>query len=356
MKKYFDNIIFNLQTSGGGSVYWGELINYFKNDPNSYFINPDIEINNIVYNEIIIDQSKIIKEKKIPLNILRFLPSTLDISPESIFHSSYYRVSSNKGVKNVVTIHDFTTEKFGSGISKFVNHQQKSFAVKKSNGIICISEKTKNDLFEFYRNYLKNKHIEVIYNGVSDDFYHVCDKEKIRKIYNFRADDKYILFIGHRTNYKNFDFAIEVIHHLPPSYKFIIIGNPLNKSELALLEKVKNRYLYFGNLNNYDVNNLYNIAECLLYPSSYEGFGIPLIEAFKCGCPVIAQKLEVFDEISSGAALLIEGLDLIQFKNKILGLQNESFKLEYQELGFAQSNKFSWNTCMSRVDEFYKLI
>jgi mannosyltransferase len=196
----------------------------------------------------------------------------------------------------------------------------------------------------------------VIYNGVSDDFYYIGDKEKIKNIYNLKGDDKYILYIGHRTKYKNFDFAIEVVHHLPSNYKLIIIGNPLNEIEFSLLDKVKNKYLYFGNLNNNDVNNLYNIAECLLYPSSYEGFGIPLIEAFKCGCPVIAQKLEVFDEISSGAALLIEGLDLIQFKNKILGLQNECYKLEYRELGFAQSNKFSWNTCMSQVDEFYKLI
>jgi mannosyltransferase len=355
MKKYFDNIIFNLQTSGGGSVYWGEIINYFKYDQSAYFIKPDIETNNIVFNNIFIDQSKIIIEKRIPLNILRFLPSTVDISPDSIFHSSYYRISKKKGVKNVVTIHDFTTEKFGSGISRFVNHQQKTLAVKKSNGIICISEKTKNDLYYFYPDYLKKKHIEVIYNGVSDDFYFISDKEKIKHMYNL-IDDKYVLYIGHRTKYKNFDFAIEVVRDLPKNYKLIIIGNPLNEKEYKLLNKIKNKYLYFGNINNNDLNNLYNIAECLLYPSSYEGFGIPLIEAFKCGCPVIAQKLEVFDEISSGSAILINGLDLIQFKNKILELQNESLKIKYREIGFAQSNKFSWNTCLSQVNEFYKLI
>jgi mannosyltransferase len=164
------------------------------------------------------------------------------------------------------------------------------------------------------------------------------------------------LYIGHRTKYKNFDFAVEVIYNLPSNYKLIIIGNPLNVKEYNLLEKSRNKFLYFGNINNNDLNNLYNIAECLLYPSSYEGFGIPLIEAFKCGCPVIAQKLEVFEEISSGAAILIEGLDLNLFKNKIIELQNLCFKKEYVELGFAQSEKFSWNKCISQVNEFYKLI
>jgi glycosyltransferase involved in cell wall biosynthesis len=354
LTKYFDNIIFFLQKSGGGSVYWGELIKRFSCDTDSVFIQPKLDTENIVFNQIELNNT--IKEIEIPLNILRYLPLTIKIDDGSIFHSSFYRYSIQKGVKNVTTVHDFTNERFSKGLSRFVHHKQKGLAVKNSSGIICISQKTKNDLYEFYPHFMKGKMVEVIYNGVSDDFFLINDKESILK--DFQSElHRYVLFIGHRSYYKNFDFAVEVIKNLPQEYKLLIVGNPLTELEKIMLEKnISNKYYFLGNISNKMLNEIYNISECLLYPSNYEGFGIPVIEAFKSGCPVIAQRIAVLEEITNDAAILVDGLNKNNFIDKIKQLKNDRFKSELINLGISQADKFSWERCTQEVNNFYETI
>ena len=355
MYKYFDNIIYFLQKSGGGSVYWGEITKRFVNDPDSFFIQPALTSENIVYRQL--EFKNTIREKKFPLKILRYTPLTVPVNPDSIFHSSYYRYCGQKGVKNVVTVHDFTHEHFAKGLPRFVHHTQKGIAVKKAAGIICISEKTKNDLYAFYPEYVKGKKVEVIYNGVSDDFYLIND---ISAKQNRRLpEDKFkcVLYIGHRTNYKNFNFTVEVIKNLPNEYKLLIVGNELTNEENIFLEKnIKGKYIFLGNLTNHELNEIYNISECLLYPSSYEGFGIPVIEAFKCGCPVIAQKIPVIEEISAEAALLVEDLSIKKFINAISELKNVNFKSGLIKAGIKQAEKYSWFKCSTEVNKFYETI
>lgn len=354
MNKYFDNIIYFLQNSGGGSVYWGEITKVYKSKTDAFFIQPDLHSDNIVYKNM--EFTNIIYEKYISLKVLRYLPCNIKIEQGSIFHSSYYRYSNQNAVKNIVTVHDFTTEHYSKGLSRLIHHKQKSSAIKNSVGIICISEKTKKDLLEFYPEYINQKKIEVIYNGVSEDFYHEKNCSKVKINFSLNEEVKYLLYIGHRTMYKNFNFAIELINYLPKNYKLLIVGNPLSMNEIKLLYKIQNKFVFLGNLSNKDLNMIYNIVECLIYPSSYEGFGIPLIEAFKCGCPVVAQNLEVFKEISGNAALLVEGLDIKAFKSKILELKKEKFRNELIQLGFKQAKNFSWNKCSTQVNDFYHSI
>ena len=354
MNKYFDNIIYFLQKSGGGSVYWGEITKAFKDQNDSFFIQPNLPCNNIVYKDLKL--TNIIFEKFWPLQLLRYTPCNLKIDEKSIFHSSYYRFSNSYNVKNVVTVHDFTTEYFAKGLSRYIHHLQKGIAVKKAAGVICISEKTKKDLFKFYPDFVKGKKVEVIYNGVSENYFIENETSGVKFKFGLNEDFKYILYLGHRTKYKNFDFAIDVIYNLPKNYKLIIVGSELLVNEKKNLLKIENQFVFLGSLDNYDLNLIYNVAECLLYPSSYEGFGIPLIEAFKCGCPVIAQDLEVFREISNESAILIKELDINKFKNKILELNIGKIKTELILSGLNQAQKYSWNKCTTQVNEFYNTI
>src|ERR1700754_2464700 len=319
MKKYFDNILFYLQKSGGGSVYWGELVKRFNNEPAVTFIQPNLGSSNIVLNDL--NLNPIIKESDIPLKILRYLPVTRKLEENSIFHSSYYRYCNEKHVKNVVTVHDFIYEHFEKGMPRFVHNKQKGMAVKKSQGIICISNSTKDDLFKFFPSLIKNKQISVIYNGVSKDFQLINDKTKLTVQYPDIIHSKYILYVGHRTRYKNFNFAVHVVKALPANYKLVIVGNSLSESELKnLKDNIPDKFKFFGNVSNTELNNLYNISECLIYPSSYEGFGIPVLEAFQTGCPVVAQNIPSVKEISEDAAVLIDGLDLLGFRDGIINL------------------------------------
>lgn len=350
---YLDNIIFNLQKSGGGSVYWGELIQRFNSIDNFKFISPNLLSDNIVVNKLSLNN--VLFEKNIPLDILRYLPLSVKIEEFSMFHSSYYRFSAQKNIFNITTVHDFVYEYYYSGIRKFIHHKQKALAVKNSTAIICISESTRNDLFKFYPDLIKNKRIEVIHNGVSDDFFITEDKRSINHL-NIE-DFKYVLYVGHRSTYKNFIFTVEVLANLPKEYKLLIVGNALLKEEISLLEfKLAHRYVFVGNVSNTQLNQIYNNVECLLYPSSYEGFGIPVIEAFKCGCPVIAQNIPVISEITGDYEMLVHGLNLNKFVKQILMLKNQKFKSNIIDVGVEKSTKFSWDKCSSEVLSIYNTI
>ena len=353
MHKYFDNILFYLQRSGGGSVYWGELVKRFNNEQLVQFIQPNLTTDNIVLNNLWL--RPIIKEKNVPLGILRYLPLTCKLQENSIFHSSYYRYSDQKGISNVVTVHDFIYEYYVRGIAGFIHNKQKHLAVKKAKGIICISNSTKVDLVRFFPDAIKNKHIAVIYNGVSDEFRVL--KNKFSSLLNGFENDKYILFIGHRSKYKNFDFAIQVVKKLPWFYKLLVVGNALNEVETkSLNDHLPGRYVFAGSVSNEQLNELYNSSTCLLYPSSYEGFGIPVVEAFKTGCPVVAQDIPAVKEISQGGALLVNGLDVTGFRNSILSLEKDRIKSDLVSIGIINSAKFSWDKCFGEVNEFYNCI
>lgn len=354
--KYFDNIIFYLQRSGGGSVYWGEMIKHFNQQKETTFIEPSAaHTENIVRKEIQIDN--LITEKKIPLQLLRYLPETLTLSDNSFFHSSYYRFSNQKTVRNIVTVHDFVYERYVKGIKKYIHHKQKKTCVYKAAGIVCISENTKKDLLKFMPGITLGK-VKVIYNGVSTLF----NKTELNILSAFRhydlfANNKVVIYIGFRNTYKHFDFAVEVIKSLHADYHFVIIGPPLNDTEKKkLAQNINGRHTFLGNVSNNDLNSIYNLSHCLLYPSGYEGFGIPILEAFRCGCPVIALNASSIPEVAGKAALLCSELNVSLFKEKIISVDNVNTRKEFAEAGWEQQAKFSWDKCYEELNDFYDTI
>ncbi len=354
MEKYFDNILFYLQRSGGGSVYWGELMRRFseRDAGESHFIQPKATSQNIVLPTL--EFQRVMVEKYLPLRLLRYLPLSVSLPEGSIFHSSYYRYCTQKSVANFVTVHDFIYEHFRSGLVRSVHKRQKSAAIHNAKGIVCISNSTKKDLLKFYP-HIKSKEIKVIYNGVSEDFSRLTeDQLKKFEFYGEMRQNKHLLFIGHRTSYKNFGFAVNVVAALPHEYKLAIVGNKLMPAELDLLEKtLKGRYLFLGNINNTGLNYAYNLAEALLYPSSYEGFGIPILEAYRSGCPVVAQNISAIPEIAGEFSLLVDGLDKEAFINHIISLQNSNLRPDFTEAAHDWSLKFSWDNCYNELNEFY---
>lgn len=356
MKKYFDNILFFLQKSGGGSVYWGELMKRFNTyEPNSStFIQPDAETANIILPSL--NLHPVIHEKKIPLPILRYLPLSVSLSEPAIFHSSYYRYTTQKEISNFVTVHDFIYEKFRIGLAKMVHTRQKAASVKRAKGIVCISKSTQKDLLKYYPNLTEKKKIRVIYNGVSEDFTTVSDEElKNYEQYSYFTKHKCLLFIGHRTRYKNFDFAIQLVETLPKEYRLVIVGNALTMQESKMLNnKLKERFLFLGNISNSQLNYIYNLSYCLLYPSSYEGFGIPILEAYRCSCPVVGQNVSAINEISVNTELLSNNLSIFDFKKKILALENSNLRSEITLAGYNWSLRFSWDKCYNELNNFYE--
>ncbi|MGL5570612.1 glycosyltransferase family 4 protein [Cetobacterium sp.] len=361
MKIYFDNIIFFLQKSGGGSVYWYELLERFSEIPNDVeYIEQEIfsDDKNIFRKRLKL--KKILLEKKYNFNITRYLPLTLKIKEKNpfIFHSSYYRVCKSKNAINVVTVHDFTYEYYIRGIKKWVHYFQKKYAIKHSQGIICISENTKKDLLKFHP-WTKDKNIKVIYNGVGSQFYKINEEifPKLKNnILKNVIKEKYILFVGHRTNYKNFNIVVDTLKIIPNEYKLVVVGEDLNTKEQEMLKSSVGRYYHLKGLSIEELNVLYNKAFCFLYPSSYEGFGIPILESMKTGCPVITTTQSSIPEVAGDAALYINNIKKEEIRDKILLLENLKVRKEIIEKGYKQARKFSWDKTYKEINTFYNTL
>ena len=242
----------------------------------------------------------------------RYINLSLSNSEKFIFHSTYYRYCKSKNAINVTTLHDFTYEYFRKDLISILHKIQKRNAVKHSKAVICISNNTKNDLLKFYPKY--NGVIKVIYNGYDNENYYKLDNVEKKKI---------ILFVGARNSYKRFDFAIDLLTKLD-DMKFIIIGGgELTKNEEKILNtKLNNRWEKCSYLSENELCKLYNEATFLCYPSEYEGFGIPVLEAQACGCPVICQKKSSIPEVANDAAIYIDSEDYNSSVNIIKNVLN----------------------------------
>lgn len=347
MKIIFDNIIFNLQKTGGISVYWYELVENILDNKmvTSFFVEENDVSKNIFRSKLNVEAKSLIV-----LNVKywfkRYRPVDLDIrNSKFIFHSSYYRtlskkVKNNNNVKEIVTVHDFTYEYFSKGIKRWVHSFQKRKAIREADVVICISENTKKDLLYYFPELIK-KDIRVIYNGCSEDYF------VIPKL-NYDEELKTsFLFVGSRATYKNFNFAVEAVFN-NINFKLTIVGSNLIKSEIERLNKfLPGRWEFFNSIDNKKLNELYNSSYALIYPSEYEGFGIPLLEAMNAGCPFIALNKSSIPEVAGNAGVLLDRLTIEDFNNAVLKINKN--REEIIKKGFTQAKKFSWQKCYEEL-------
>lgn len=348
MHVVFDNIIFSLQRAGGISVVWQELLQRAVNDSTFRKTILDYPSQNVCREGLHIEEDIL----SLPMRFMeRYRDPDYHAGRDSIFHSSYFRILRQKDVKNIVTVHDLTYHYYRSGLPKWVHLAQEQYALKHSAGVICVSENTKRDLLIHYP-YLKEDRIRVIYNGVNENFRPLTTVEK----------KDFLLYVGNRdAAYKHFDVAVEVacVTHSP----LVIIGNALSPREENHLNQVlgKDHYRLISNLPNEALNSYYNEALCLLYPSDYEGFGIPVIEAQRAGCPVVCQDTSSLSEIAKDSALLVPHGETKALVNEISDvvrqLRNGQIHLEpLRQKGFVNAQRFSWGNTYKETIEFYHSI
>ena len=305
MNVIFDNIIFSLQRFGGISVVWNELLQRAQADK-------ELNLTELDY-----------RKERLYRRLERYrIPDYMAEKP-SVFHSSYFRVLPQAGVHNVTTVHDLTYHFYRKGLPKAVHLWEEARALKHSEAIICISENTKRDLLTFYP-WVKEETIHVIYNGVSDDFYPIKNIEK----------KGYLLFIGNSSvSYKRYDIAQEV-------------------AKRTGLELVTAR-----NVTSEELNKLYNEALCLLYPSDYEGFGLPILEAQKAGCPVIAQNYSSVPEVIGKGGLIVEHSSTEKIVQQMVEKVNEVQSRPMQGIiaaGIENAKRFSWDKTYEQTKNVYR--
>lgn len=355
-KIIFDNIIFSLQTSGGISGVWKELITRINemNDFECSYLEYSNSLKNINRNKILISENNLLRTGSSPVFLQRFINPLVTSNEKFIFHSSYYRTCRNSNAVNITTVHDFIHEKFRSGLALYINHLQKKRALKNSKAIICISENTKNDLLKYFPNIDKKK-IFIVHNGVDSSVFKKLTIPKPTLINNL---GKYVLYVGNREQkYKNFISIIDALK-FHPELNLVLVGGgaPSVKEYESLNKKLIGRIKYLENIDNQDLNILYNFAFALVYPSIYEGFGMPIIEAQSAGCPVIATNCSSISEIAQNTAILTDNGSSTEISNSLELLKNDNIRNIYVSKGFSNSERFSWDKMAKQIAEIYSTI
>lgn len=345
-----DDIIYWLQKNGGASRYWYEL--------SSRLTQSNVVVNHLYHTEptpnpwappLIPNRATVFK--KINIIFSRYFdcpfPSALKSQKNKIvFHSSHYRLLVDKSVANVVTVHDFTYEMYRSGLALFVHAWQKKRAIKHADVVICISEFTKSQLIKFYPEFA-NKHIEVIHHGVGDEFF--CNNNLPK------VSSNEVVFLGARDNYKRFGLAIDATRQLHDKVLVIVGPEILPREKADLDDSLPNRWRYLGRLSDEALCALYNRAFCFIYPSDSEGFGLPLLEAMRAGCPVVCSNLAVFHEVAGNAALFAAEQTGTAYAQQMLRISDPELRLTVISRGFAQASLFTWENCVNKTLNAYNL-
>jgi len=249
-----------------------------------------------------------------------------------------------KAKKTVTTVYDFSFFLHPEWHPKArVNYFSKNFfkRIEKSDSIITISKYVEREAQEILK--IKGCRIVTVYPGFSD-IYRAIEDEKIRA----RLPENYILFVGSIEPRKNLFSLLKAYlllqEYIRKDFKLLLVGFKGwgNREIGELLDKLKGAVDYLGYVNNEELANLYRGASCFVYPSLYEGFGLPPLEAMACGCPVVTSNVTSLPEVCGDAAYYVDPYDvesIAEGMDKVL--TDEAMKRNLIERGLGRVKLFS---------------
>ena len=305
-------------------------------------------------------------QKKLDLwNRFKFPPLEFLGFKADILHCPDYLIPPTLNKNIVLTIHDlafirFPEFNFDWFIKKYTGEVKKNAQISKK--IIADSKSTKNDIVRFFK--IDPAKVEVVYLAAANLFKKLLEKEKdISVLKKYKINKKYILSVGTIEPRKNFITLIKAFNLIKHNisnfdYKLVIAGQTGWKSEATYEEKEKSPYrediLFTGRVPDQDLVQIYNQAELFVYPSLFEGFGLPPLEAMSCGLPVIASDTSSLKEVIGDAGILVTAGDESKLKKQILHvLENEEIKEELKGKSLIRAKKFSWEETARKTLEIY---
>jgi len=262
---------------------------------------------------------------------------------------------------SIVVVHDLNFEHYPKDLPKLVLKYYKYFVpkfVKKANHIATVSEYSKQDIMALYG--INSDKISVIYNGVNE-VYNPVEESKKQDIKNKYTEGKnYFLYVGalhQRKNlvnlFKAFD-AYKTTHKT--ATKLLIVGNKMwwTKSiEQAYLQmQHKGEVVFHRHMSTIELREVYSAAIALTYISYFEGFGIPIIESFACGTPVITSNVTSMPEVAGDAALIVNPFDVEEIVKALYTMETDTqLREKLIAKGLERQKAFSWNNSAEKLWE-----
>ncbi len=365
MRILFDHQTFTFQPWGGISRLFAELLREFstcdsietalslKYSTNEYLKSADIYQHKDIFPKV--DA----KWKTMLTKILNQRASikTLRSDTFDIFHPTYYDPYFLRTIKKhpfVLTVFDMTQERLGQGASFLESLViKKELLTHKADRIIAISENTKQDLVDLFG--IDETKIDVVPLATSL----TLPKENPQEGQMLPAN--YLLYVGGRQLYKNFQFFVKAMAPLLNEYDDLSLvcagGGEFNRHELLLLKElsIDKKVQHSHISSNQTLAAFYQNAKVFLFPSLYEGFGIPLLEAFACECPIVSSNAASLPEVAGDAAIYFEPESAEQLKKATVSvLENEDTRNRLIKAGSERIKQFSWKKTAEQTIQTYE--
>ncbi|MEG1544562.1 MAG: glycosyltransferase family 1 protein [Tannerellaceae bacterium] len=354
----YDSQTFEIQRYGGISRYFYEIIKRMSNcdkevsllfSHNQYIKKKDICL---YYSFVPFSVFKLFKGAFRFLNRRKTIKALL--AKRCLFHPTYYDayyLSVLGDSPLVLTVHDMIHEKFPCYFSlKDKTAKNKALLISKADRIIAVSHWTKRDLVELL--HVNPDKIDVIHHGINP----------LKSTYaGLSLPKSYLLYVGERQKYKNYSRLLHVFVRLQaeqPELRLICTGKPFKKEELEELKELGlSDCVSYVNATDNELGQLYRDARLFVYPSLYEGFGIPILEAYSQECPVVLSNTSCFPEVAGDAGEYFNPESEDEMAAAIRRvLTDDERRLELIRLGNIRVKQFSWDETARKTEDTYQKI
>lgn len=327
------------------------------------------------YTQNLLDELK----KRNDLEILEFTDIS-QVTKADVIHypwfDLFFRTLKLNRIPTVVTVHDtmplIFTKEYPVGIKGKINFYFQKRNLKKCKEIITVSNYSEKDITKYLK--ISKERITVIPEAASEAFRLLSYSEKLSIKRKYKLPDQFLLYVGDANFVKNLPFLIDgfkIIKDKFPLLKLILVGEVFLKNlsnidhpELKSLKEVFQKIdkynlsedvLRPGHINLKDLVGFYNLATIYIQPSLYEGFGLPLLEAFACGVPVVVSNVSSLPEVGDDAVLYFDPNNINQFIGELIKLlQDRSLQKKFSKLSLERAKLFTWKGVADETIKVYK--
>jgi glycosyltransferase involved in cell wall biosynthesis len=282
-----------------------------------------------------------------------------------LYHGTNFKMHTTGRYGGVVTIHDLWLERFPQYSTKMLGQKLSSYKTKRTaqcaRRVITVSRFSADELMNLYG--LPSDKIAVISNGVAEDFSARRDEsamDELRKRIGLYAKP-FILFIGGadpRKNHRRFLEAAALVRKQLAERTLLLVGSTTHPfgsyEDTAKSCGLTDQILCPGRMSKEDLQLLYTYADVFVFPSLYEGFGMPVLEAMACGVPVITSKTTALGEVAGDAAVLVDPCDVHALGEAMVSvLESESLRLSLKAKGLNRVKRYTWRQAAAKTVDLY---
>jgi len=261
-------------------------------------------------------------------------------------------------IPTIVTVHDLVFiryPEFYKYLDRIIYRRRMKYACKTATKIIAISEQTKSDIVNFIG--ADPRKIEIIHQSVSPLFFEKAATEKVKEKY--KLPEQFILAVGTIEERKNQLSILKALQAKKMDIPLVLVGEPTSYTndihKYIAAGNIKNPVIFLKNIPEKDLAAIYQLAGLSIYISVFEGFGLPVIEAMACGCPVITSNVSCLPETAGDAAILCPPDDIDALGNHILSLLNDNeFRVSLIAKGKARAEEFRPKKYVEKLTALYE--